>query len=157
MQRKAVWGMKKWAMVLLCGILVLCAAAMPCLAESVEGDLIDFSQFTDDEMMMLNRQLQREMVERGVAGTASLMAGKYVGGKNIPVGSYVLMCATDENQYGIVWLSAAGDDLENEYPSILYEFVGMESEASYYLEVEEGILTVPFPVKLQIYTGIVFE
>jgi hypothetical protein len=109
-------------------------------------------------MMMLNRQLQSELVERGVGGTASVQAGKYVGGKNIPVGSYMLTYKTDENQYGYIWVSAAGDDLDNGFPSILYEFVGREEEGTYYIEIEEGgIMNLSFPVQLQIYAGIVFQ
>jgi hypothetical protein len=150
--------MKKWMMFLLCGMLVLCAVGAPSLAQSIEGNLIDFNQFTDEEMKTLNQQLQSALVTRGIAGTAALLTGRYVGGQNIPVGNYILICKTDENHYGIVLLAAADDDLDNEYPSKLYEFVGTETQETYYIEVEEGsILDVPFPVQLQIHPGIVFQ
>ena len=125
---------------------------------AVSEELIDMSSYSDDEIVSLLAQLQAELVSRGIEKTASLRTGKYVGGKDIPAGAYILTCKTDSDHYGIVWLSAPDDDLENDYPSKLYEFVGRDSEESFYIEIEEGgILEVPFAVELQISAGVLFK
>lgn len=84
-----------------------------------------------------------ESVEPGKS--AELYSGDFVGGVDIPAGSYVLSCTTNEDEFGIVWLSDKKDNLEEEYPSILYESVSRNENRSFYIPLEEGrILHVPF-------------
>ena len=83
-------------------------------------------------------KVNEELVGRGIAKSAELPAGKYTGGKDIPAGSYIITCKTDESHHGIVWVSAAADDLNNQYPSILYEHVSFSSEEKFRVTIEEG-------------------
>lgn len=147
--------MSKTLRSLVCVVVFCLVFSSVCYAET---STIDISSFTDDEILALSTQIQQEMVTRCMAKTASLQSGQYTGGKDIPVGAYTLYCKTDANHHGIVWVSAAKDDLDNDYPSKLYEHVSFDTEETYYIEIEEGgILNVPFPVELQISTGILFK
>ena len=123
------------------------------LAES-----IDMSQYTDNEIITLLEQVQGEIASRGIEKTATIEAGQYVGGKDIPVGSYVLICKTDSDHHGIVWLSAKDDNLKENYPSKLYEHISFDKEETFYIVVEEGgILNVPFTAQLRISGGVMFK
>ena len=141
---------------LLIHVIVLCLIfTSVCYAET---STIDITRLSDDEITDLSTQIQQEMVTRGMTKTASLQTGRYTGGKDIPAGAYILRCKTDADHHGIVWVSAANDDLDNDYPSKLYEHVSFDKEETFYIKIEEGgILNVPFPVELEISTGIMFK
>lgn len=122
------------------------------------AETIDMSKYTDNEIVALLERVQGEIASRGIEKTATIEAGQYVGGKDIPVGSYILICKTDANHHGIVWLSAAADNLEEDYPSKLYEHISFDREESFYIDIEEsGILNVPFTAQLRISSGVVFK
>ena len=113
--------------------------------------------YSNDELVALLAQVQTEIVDRGIEKTAELQAGRYTGGVDVPAGTYVLLCRTDDNQSGIVWLSAADDD-PNKSPTLLYEFVGRNVEEDFYITIEEGgILSVPFSCQLKISGGVMFK
>lgn len=77
--------------------------------------------------------------------SADLNSGNFVGGVDIPAGSYVLSCETNEKTHGIVWLSSKTDNLGEDYPSILYESVSTNENRSFYIPLREGrILHTPF-------------
>ena len=146
-------GWMKRAAALICLIALVISCLLAAAAETV-----DLSGFSNDEVEALLKQVQEEIVSRGIEKTASLEAGRYTGGLDVPAGSYTLYCKTNEDQHGIVWLSAANDDLDNNYPSLLYDHVGFSSEASYYITIEEGgILNLPFPCQLKISGGVMFK
>ena len=48
---------------------------------------VDLSAMTNDEIIALLGQVNQEIVSRGIQKSASLPAGKYVGGKDLPVGA----------------------------------------------------------------------
>ena len=119
---------------------------------------VDLSAMTNEEIIALLGQVNQEIVSRGIQKSASLPAGKYVGGRDLPVGAYILTCKTDENHHGIVWLSAAGDDLNNQYPSILYEHISYNKEEQFRISIEEGgILNLPFSATLTISPALLFQ
>lgn len=140
---------------------VLIASVMmgvPALAED-EGaaQLIDLSTYSDEEVVSVFELVQNEMIERKIEKSAVLEKGKYIGGKEIPVGSYILTKSADAGDSGIVWLRAASDP-EDDYPSKLYEFVSGKDEASFFISVEEGdTLSLPFRVTLTISAGVKFQ
>ena len=63
----------------------------------------------------------------------------------MPAGTYEIKCKPEEfRDGGILWVSAPGDNLDEEYPSLLYEFVDSE-EDSFRVTVEEGgRINLPF-------------
>ena len=118
---------------------------------------IDFSSYTDDEVVDFLEQVQEVIAERGIVKSAVLEKGVYIGGQDIPVGRYILTKEADTEESGLVWLKAA-DDPDNVYPSKLYEFVAKEEESSFYITLEEGdTLSLPFRVTLTISAGVVFH
>lgn len=134
-------------------VMILISSACVAMAEST-----DLTQLTDDEVLILHEQVQKEIANRGLEKTATIATGQYVGGKDIPVGSYVLICKTDSDHYGIVWVSAANDNLDKDYPSKLYEFIDTDADETFYIDVEEGdILCVPFAAELRISGGVTFQ
>ena len=137
----------------LCCLLVLLLMIPAALA-----DVPDLSGLTDDEIVELLGKVNEEMMSRGISKSAELPAGKYVGGKDLPAGAYIITCKTDDNHHGIVWVSAAADDLNNQYPSILYEHVSFSSEEQFRVTIEEGgILNLPFAATLTISSGVFFK
>lgn len=76
---------------------------------------------------------------------AELFAGNYTGGVDIPTGTYSLKCETDDSTNGIVWLASEKDNLEEDYPSLLYEHVATGENKEFFISLHEGgILHVPF-------------
>lgn len=122
------------------------------------ADVPDISVLTDDEIIELLGRVNDELVGRGIAKSAVLPAGKYVGGKDLPAGAYIITCKTDDSHHGIVWVSAAADDLNNQYPSILYEHVSFSTEEQFRVTIEDGgILNLPFTATLTISSGLLFK
>ena len=122
------------------------------------AETVDMGKYSNEEIIALLDLVQKEIASRGIERTAIIPAGQYVGGKDIPAGSYILVCKTDENHHGIVWLSAADDILDEEYPSKLYEHISFNREEMFYIDVEDGgILNVPFTAQLTISGGILFR
>ena len=94
-----------------------------------------------------NNKEKSSKVETGKS--AEVSAGQYTGGQDIPVGTYILTRLDEKADSGIVWLSAPEDDLEEEYPSLLYEYVGKGDDISFFISLQEGgILSLPFECKL---------
>ncbi|HIV31688.1 MAG TPA: hypothetical protein IAB20_12375 [Candidatus Pullichristensenella excrementipullorum] len=117
----------------------------------------DFSALSDDELIAQLAALQSEIVARDIEKTATLTAGTYIGGRDIPAGDYILASAGEEGDAGIVSLRSV-DDPEDEYPSKLYEFNFASEGYTVYITVEEGDeLVVPYPYTLTVSAGVKFE
>ena len=115
------------------------------------------SSYTDSEILTLLDKVQDEIVDRRIAKTALLTAGSYVGGRDIPAGTYTLATAGTEDQSGIVSLRSVNDP-EKSYPSKLYEFKDGDEDYSVYITIEDGdTLVLPFPYTLTISGGIMFK
>ena len=90
--------------------------------------------------------------------TAHLESGKYIGGDDIPIGKYILVCKTDSYNSGIVWLAKDTDNLDEEYPSVLYEYISGNEERNIYVNIGDGyILNCSFPCDLIVANPISFE
>ena len=137
----------------LCCVLI-CLLLLP----SALADVPDITGLTDDEIVEMLSKINEEIVSRGIMKSAELPAGKYTGGRDLPAGSYIITCKTDDNHHGIVWVSAAADDLDNQYPSILYEHVSFNSEEKFRVMIENGgILNLPFTATVTISACILFK
>ena len=139
---------------LICCILAFLLVIPASLAESA----VNLSSLSNDEIVTLLGKINEELVARGMQKTASLPTGKYVGGKDLPAGTYIITCKTDDSHHGIVWVSAPEDDLSSQYPSVLYEHVSFNKEEQFRVTIEEGgILNLPFAATLTISTGLFFQ
>ena len=137
----------------------VCSLLVCMLAVSVAfADIPDISSLTNDELVLLLETVNAALVSRGIEKSATLPAGKYTAGKDFPAGSYIITCRTDDNHHGIVWVSAPTDDLDNDYPSILYKHVSFNSEEMFRVTIEEGgVLSLPFMAILTISAGLLFK
>lgn len=137
-------------------ILAVCLLAFPVQAGLAETT-IDLSGYSDTELLELLYAVQSEVAVRKIEKTAELTAGTYIGGRDIPVGTYILAAAGTEGEHGIVSLRSVNDP-ENKYPTKLYEHKNGEETYSVFITIEEGdTLTIPFPYTLTISGGVMFK
>ena len=153
--------MKKYCLIILAACLMLTLLAIPAGAEAGEeteqptAQVLDLSVYGDEELVNLLRQVQTEVADRGIEKTASIPAGTFVFGEDIPIGKYLLKKEQGDTA-GMIELAAATDPA-GEYPSKMYEFVS-EDVFETYITAEEGDrLTVEFPCTLTICAGIRFQ
>lgn len=136
--------------------LIVCLLAVPVAFASAE-DAADLSSLNDEQLVALLAEVQSEIVARHIEKTASLTAGTYIGGRDIPAGSYVLATAGTKDDYGIVSLRSVNDPAE-EYPSKLYEYKDGDDIYSVFVTIDEGdTLILPFPYTLTISGGLKFK
>ncbi len=136
--------------------LTVCLLDAPAVFASAE-DVTDLSGLNDEQLVALLAEVQNEIVARHIEKTASLPAGTYIGGRDVPVGSYVLATAGTEDEFGIVSLRSVNDPAED-YPSKLYEFKHGDDRYSVFVTIEEGdTLILPFPYTLTISGGVLFQ
>ena len=77
--------------------------------------------------------------------TVNLTAGTYIGGRDIPVRTYILATAGIEDKHGIVGLRSV-NDLLDDYPSKFHEHNHSDDVYSVFVTIEEGdTLIIPFP------------
>ena len=137
-------------------ILILCLT-MASGTITIAEEAMDFSSYSDADLLELLADIQSEVAVRKIEKTAHLTAGTYIGGRDIPVGSYILATDGVEGDYGIVSLRSVNDP-EDDYPSTLYEFKHGEDVYSVFITVEEGdTLILPFPYALTISGGVMFK
>ncbi|MBR3927755.1 MAG: hypothetical protein IKJ65_01985 [Clostridia bacterium] len=74
--------MKKIVALLLA--LMLCLGSFPAFAE------LDFSKFTNEELIYLRNQINKELLERGVEKEVVVPMGRYIVGIDIPAGTYTV-------------------------------------------------------------------
>ena len=115
--------------------------------------VIDLSGFTDEEIKDLLKQVNNEIVARNIEVSADIILGTYVCGKDFPAGSYIV--TPKEGQSGDVWVAHEDDDLDEGYPSILYEELEEGESASFTCE-ESDLLMVFCDCTLTVSTGIKF-
>lgn len=134
-------------------VLVLLACSGLSLAEG-----IDLSTLSDDEIVELLGKVQEEMVARHIEGTAELGGGKYIAGRDIPVGSYTYTCMATGDDWGNVTIysdQGEGDQLFWEVVSAPED--GEEPE-SYFITLNEGDeLDSSVPFSLTIFAGLKFK
>lgn len=136
-------------------LLVLCL--MIASISTTYAESVDLSNYDDSELLALLDQVQSEIVARHIEKVAQLPAGTYVGGKDIPAGTYVLTSNGNEKDSGIVSLRSVNDDPDR-YPSKLYEFVKSVNNYTVYITMEDGdTLILPYAFTLTISGGVVFR
>ena len=137
-------------------ILIVCLLAVPAVYSSAE-DVTDLSVLNDEQLVALLAEVQTEIVARHIEKTASLPAGTYIGGRDVPAGSYVLATAGTEDEFGIVSLRSVNDPAEG-YPSKLYELKDGDDSYSVFVTIEDGdTLILPYPYTLTISGGAKFK
>lgn len=137
-------------------ILTVCLLTVPGPIAFAE-ESTDLSGYSDSELLTLLAEVQAEIAARKIEKTANLTAGTYIGGRDIPVGNYILTAAGSEDEHGIVSLRSVNDPLDD-YPSKLYEHKHGDDVYSVFVTIEEGdTLIIPFPYTLTISAGVMFK
>ncbi|MBE5779301.1 MAG: hypothetical protein E7331_08235 [Clostridiales bacterium] len=141
--------MKKLAF--LAALLMAVAGCIPACAEA------ELASLSDDALLALLDSVQQEIIQRGIAKSALLPAGNYIGGRDLPVGGYVLASVENGGDSGCIELYGLRDE-EGDRDDILYEFLDNEKSYSFYVYLEEGYeLILPFPFHATISNGIMFN
>ena len=137
-------------------ILLACLLTISATTAFAEG-ILDLSGYTDSELVDLLAEVQGEIADRKIEKTALLTAGTYIGGRDIPVGTYILATAGTEEEYGIVSLRSVNDPADD-FPSKLYKHKHGDDVYSVFVTIEEGdTLILPFPYTLTISGGVMFK
>lgn len=143
--------MKKLAF--LAALLMAVAGCIPACAEA------ELASLSDDALLALLDSVQQEIIQRGIAKSALLPAGNYIGGRDLPVGGYVLASVENggDRDKGTIELYGLRDE-EGDRDKILYEYLDNEKSYSFYVYLEEGYeLILPFPFHATISNGIMFN
>ena len=99
--------MKRVVGLILAVVVVLCLASVTAFSENV-----DFSTYSNDELVSFYNKLKDEMLSRGIARSGDLEAGMYVVGVDIAEGSYNVSSADGHAVYYFVYES---QELYEEY------------------------------------------
>ena len=143
--------MRKWIAFM---VALAIAACIGCaLAENV-----DLAGLSDDELLALENRIQAEIVARHIEGVATLPAGAYIAGKDVPVGAYILTCLATGSDWGNLTIYAD----EGDGDQLFWKVVGAPDEGeapeSFFITLNEGDrLKSGIPFSLTIYAGVRFE
>ena len=137
-------------------ILMVCMLATSCTVVCAE-ETLSLTGYTDEALLALLAEVQGEIVSRRIEKTAHLTSGTYIGGRDIPVGTYILATAGTEGEHGIISLRSVNDPMDD-FPSKLYEHKLGNDVYSVFVTIEEGdTLILPFPYTLTISSGVTFK
>ena len=143
--------MKK--LIALLATLVLLACAGMALAEGM-----DLSGLSDDEIVALMGRVQEEIVARHIEGTATLAGGSYIGGKDIPAGSYIFTCLASGNDWGNVTVYSENGEGDQLFWEVVSAPEDGEEPESFFITLNEGDqLKSGVPFSLTIYAGVKFK
>lgn len=121
---------------------------------------IDFSSYTDSELIELLGEVQAEIADRRIEKTAYAHPGAYTAGVDFPAGIYIVEKAEDGDS-GYLSLRAGGDHATDVDDADSYKFnwyISRSNDFSRRIVIEEGdILQTDFPITLTIDHGLLFE
>lgn len=125
------------------------------------ADMPDISGLSDDEIVELLHLVNSEIANRKIEKTATLPAGNYVVGKDIPSGSYI---ATVKHTVGFTGSTLEVFDSQGTTKTCFMVFPSdypldvVKEEGSWKIALDDGDLySCDAESKLTVYTGIVFE
>ena len=127
----------------------------------VWSDPIDLSGYDDTALVELLSQVQQEIVNRNIEKTAELPAGKYIGGRDIPAGTFIWTCMAQGEDWGnitVYSLAADGSRDKQKFWDVAGAPEDGEEVDSFIITVEEGDeLDSGIPFSLTIYAGAKFQ
>lgn len=143
--------MKRFCTLLLS--LLMCAAL---LVSAGAETLPDLSRYTDDEILALSEMITQELVTRKLEKTASLPAGSYIAGKDIPAGSYIFMGAAKGDNWGSMTVYTMTNGKKDQQK--VWKVVTADDPCEILITLEKGDeLKCAVPFTLTIYAGILFR
>ncbi len=148
--------MKRTISVILCLLLVLSSVTLAL------ADTVDLSTFDNDALLELLQQVQQEVVNRKLAKSATLPAGSYIVGKDLPSGSYILNCKYDGGWWADIYVIGNGGEGKEKFNGTVFAednaTASVKGEGSWKIVLEDGdLFKCTSEVTLTVSTGIVFE
>lgn len=139
-------------------VILLTLTLLTVFASSAWADEIDLSARTDAEILELHELLNQELVKRNIEKTAELAKGKYIAGKDIPVGAYVYTCLAEGDDWGNVTVYADnGDGSQRLWEIVSAPKSGQAPETIFMILDEGDELESGVPFSLTISAGVVFR
>ena len=156
--------MTRWVCLFLLLILAFPAVAStetaleaPGPSQSDQTLQFDVTTMSNEQLLALNTILQGELVRRQIEKSATLNAGHYTGGVDLPAGYYILEPAGVNADSESIRLESAPDST-GKTPVKYYKYFHGDEEVSIFLRIEPNdTLSIAFPCKLTISRGVVFE
>ena len=142
-------------------VLILTTVMIAVTSSFAWADTIDLSGYDDTALVELLRQGQQEIVDRNIEKTAELPSGKYIGGRDIPAGTFIWTCMAQGEDWGNVTVYSLEDD--GSYgDQKFWDVAGAPEEGeevdSFIITVDEGDeLESQIPFSLTIYAGPKFQ
>lgn len=147
-------------------IAILCSTFMIFSVTTVSASVIDFSQYSDEEVTEILAEVNQEISNRGILKTAHLEKGIYLVGRDIPAGTYTLHCIYNESD-GAADCSIYSDYNDMGWDTILdyipvfpadYDTLYDRGELTRVIRLEEGYgVSIDYPMDLTIFKGVIFE
>lgn len=141
--------MKKCILALVTSMIILGSSV------SVMADIPDISGLTDEEIIQLLADVQQAVVDRHIEKTATLAAGDYLVGTDIPAGSYVLYCRYEDPHWATLSIIDVNGE-ERFYEEIFSHYENPEGTWNITLAEGETLHTTA-EATLTVSTGITFE
>lgn len=126
------------------------------------AEKVDLSNYSNDEILELLLQVQQEVVDRKIAKTATLTAGSYTVGKDLPSGSYILYCKYDGGWWADIYVYGDGGNGKEKFNGTVFAednaTASVKGEGSWKIVLEDGdLFKCTSEVTLTVATGIVFQ
>ena len=134
------------------------ALALCLMISAAAADAVDLSRMSDAEVVALYEQVAQEIVRRGISRTATLPAGTYIAGEDLPAGRYVFTCLAAGDDWGSLTVySDRGTGRQLLWHVVAAPEAG-EAPQTYYITLNEGDqLKCQVPFSLTVSTGVVFR
>lgn len=137
----------------ICLVLVCLTVFSVALAVSV-----DLSSFSNDEILDLLKQVNAELVTRGISKTAVLPKGAYDAGSDIPVGKYIFTCLATGDEWGNVTIYSEGGNGKQLLWNVVSAPEEGEDPETIFITLNDGDqLKSGVPFSLTIMNGIFFQ
>ena len=142
-------------------IALLLIMIMATMTVNVWADSLDLSGYDDTALVELLGQVQQEVVDRHIEKTAELQAGDYIGGRDVPEGTYVWHCMASGDDWGNVTVYSLDENGDHD-KQLFWEVVSApeagEEQDSFLITINEGDeLSSSVPFSLTIYAGAAFK
>ena len=142
-------------------IALLLIMIMATMTVNVWADNLDLSGYDDTALVELLGQVQQEVVDRHIEKTAELQAGDYIGGRDVPEGTYVWHCMASGDDWGNVTVYSLDENGDHD-KQLFWEVVSApeagEEQDSFLITINEGDeLSSSVPFSLTIYAGAAFK
>lgn len=98
-----------------------------------EGSGVDLQGLSDEQVVALQKEINQEIMNRGIEKKAEVTPGTYTAGKDIPTGKYNFFSPTDNKTLGEITVTRA--DKNDDF---LWRNAPMEEDFQHQFEMKEG-------------------